>query len=112
MGLRETILENIDRFKERDKIASDKELARLSGVPQSTFSKLRNQKQENISFAHIERLAHFFMTDPARFFVKEFTIPSRQFETHVMVAEKLSDAELEPLTQTGLAFLESRKKAA
>ncbi len=110
MTIRETVLENIDRFKARDGISTDQELARMSKVPQSTFSKLRNGKQQGLSFTHLERLANFFGTDPARFFTKQLTMPSAQLQAHMMVAEKLSPSQLEPLTQTGLILLESIEK--
>lgn len=107
-----TLLENIDRLKERDGITSDYQLARACGVSQPTFSRLRTGKIDSIKFDALEKIARYFHTDPARLFTKEFIPPSKQFETHMMVAERLSESELEPLTQTGLAFLKQRQKAA
>lgn len=112
MSLVETLAANIDRYKKRDGIESDLQLAKACGVPQSTFSKLRTGKIDSIKFASLEKLARFFHTDPARLLTKEFIPPTKQFETHMMVAERLSATELEPLTQTGLAFLQQRQKAS
>lgn len=112
MSLIQTLAENIDRYKDRDGIQSDLELAKACGVPQSTFSKLRTGKIDSIRFASLEKIARYFHTDPARLLTKEFVPPSKQFEAHMMVAERLSENELEPLTQTGIAFLKQREKAA
>lgn len=106
------LLENIDRLKERDGITSDNQLAKACGVSQPTFSRLRTGKIDSIKFEALERIAKYFNTDPAALFTKDAVATSKKLEAHMRVVGQLSDAELEPLTQTGLAFLEHKKKAA
>lgn len=97
----------------REGVANMSELARRSGVPQSTLSKFETGIHQSISLEHIDRLARFFTTDPARLFSKQNDhLPNSRLQAHLMVAEQLEPTELGVLTATGDALIKSRKKAA
>lgn len=73
MSLRNTLWLNIAKFMARDGIATTTELARRTGIPQPTLHKFEKGTHRSISLEHIEKLARYFGTDPARLF--ETNIP-------------------------------------
>ncbi|MGH9897072.1 MAG: helix-turn-helix domain-containing protein [bacterium] len=50
---------------------SQADLARRSGVPQSTISRLEAGEQESVNFVHLERLAEVLRVDAALLIVHE-----------------------------------------
>lgn len=113
MSLRNTLWLNIAKFMARDGIATTTELARRTGIPQPTLHKFEKGTHRSISLDHIEKLARYFATDPARLF--DTNLPdlssARQLEA-LAVMEQLSAPYQDAYVAMGLALVKSDPAAA
>lgn len=95
----------------RDNIETLTALGRASGVPQSTLQRFEKGTHQSLSLDHIERIARFFGTDPARLFEADLPhLPDPQIKTVMMVMEELTPRERGVVVAASTALLESKKK--
>jgi transcriptional regulator with XRE-family HTH domain len=92
----------------RDEIKGEAELARLAGVPQSALHKFLHNKQDSLSFAILEKLAHYFVIDPARLFDTNAPFIDDKLLGKIMhVSVNLNNNEKMVLIGTGEALLKT-----
>jgi transcriptional regulator with XRE-family HTH domain len=106
MSIIRRLWENIERYKEREGIKSDNELARLAGVGQPLLHKIKNGQQKSVNFSALEKLAKVFKVDPAQLFEPNLDFLKDPQISHLnMVMEKLPSQARTVVLATGEALL-------
>ena len=110
MSLIRRLWDNIERYKLRDGIKTDTELARLTGIGQPMLHKIKTGQQQSVSFLALEKLAKLFMIDPAQLLEPNLDFLKDPQISHLnMVMEKLPSQARTVVLATGEALLSQQE---
>lgn len=110
MSLIRRLWDNIERYKLRDGIKTDTELARLTGIGQPLLYKIKMGQQQSVSFLVLEKLAKLFMIDPAQLLEPNLDFLKDPQISHLnMVMEKLPSQARTVVLATGEALLSQQE---